>query len=80
MIDEATNQPLQVETHELAGASIDVSLDMSDKVQKLLQKHDVPHWVTHLAISVDGSPMMVVIHLRRKVNPQAVQELLDRTT
>ncbi len=77
MIDEATKKQIQVETHERAVASVRVSLGMLDKVLKLFQENDIPHWASHHAVSVDGSPMMVYIYLRRKANPQAAQELLD---
>ena len=79
MIDEATKKPLQVKTDKLAGSSVEVSLGMRDKVLKLFQEHDIPHWAAHQAISVDGSPMMVMIYLRWEANPQAAQEILDRT-
>jgi hypothetical protein len=40
-------------------------------------ENEVPHWVEHHAISVDGRPTVTVINLGRKVDSPRVQEMLD---
>jgi hypothetical protein len=73
MIDAATNKPVRVSTPETAPPLIDVSLDQRDKVVKLLQDNGIPHWAEYLAVSINGGPPMIVIHLRQGVNPVLVQ-------
>jgi hypothetical protein len=80
MIDPTTQQPIRVSTEAPTARYIRVSVEFLEKVRKLLEDNDVPHWVDHYAISVDGRPAMIVIHLRRKADPSQVQELLDATT
>jgi hypothetical protein len=54
-----------------------VPADQLDQVRKLLDANDIPHWVEHNAISVDGRPAVVVINLGKKTDPRRVQALLD---
>jgi len=54
-----------------------VPVDQLDQVRKLLHANDVPHWVDHNAISVDGRPAVVVVNLGKKTDPHRVQVLLD---
>jgi hypothetical protein len=54
-----------------------VSVELLEKVRKVLVENDVPHWVDHHAISVDGRPAETVINLGRRVDSRRVQELLD---
>jgi hypothetical protein len=56
-----------------------VSVEVLEKVRKLLMENDVPHSVDHLAISVDGRPAVTVVSLGRKVDSRRVQDLLDAT-
>jgi hypothetical protein len=79
MVDPDTNKPVRVSTDERAGSSIMVSVDTLSRVQQLLEDNDVPHWVDHIVVSVDGRPGIGVIHLANKSDPRHVQELLDRT-
>ena len=68
---------IQVSTDGTSGPYIMVSVELLEKVRKLLVENDVPHWVDHHAVSVDGRPAVTVINLYRKVDPRPVQELLD---
>jgi hypothetical protein len=77
MTDTATQRPIRVSTDGTSRSYIMVSVELLDKVQKLLVDNDVSHWVDHLAISVDGRPAMTVIHLGRRVDARQVQDLLD---
>jgi hypothetical protein len=77
MTDTPTGRPIQVSTDVASGPYIMVSVELLEKVQKLLVQNDIRHWVDHHAISVDGRPAMTVIHLGRKVDPHQVQDLLD---
>jgi hypothetical protein len=54
-----------------------VSVELLEKVRKLLVENDVPHWVEHNAISVDGRPAVTVINLGRRADSRQVQTLLD---
>jgi hypothetical protein len=77
MTDTATRRPIQVSTDGTSGPYIRVSVELLEKVRKLLVENDIPHWVDHLAISVDGRPAMTVINLGRRVDSRQVQDLLD---
>jgi hypothetical protein len=77
MTDTSTRRPIQVSTDGTSGPYIMVSVELLEKVRRLLVDNDVPHWVDHHAISVDGRPAMTVINLGRRVDPRRVQELLD---
>jgi len=77
MTDTATRRPIRVSTESTSGPYIMVSVEILEKVQKLLVENNVPHWVEHNAISVDGRPAVTVINLGRKVDSRQVQDLLD---
>jgi hypothetical protein len=77
MTDTATRRPIRISTESPSGPYITVSVEALEKVRKLLVENDVPHWVEHLAISVDGRPAQIVINLGRKVDSRQVQDLLD---
>lgn len=77
MTDTATRRPIRVSTESPSGPYITVSVEVLEKVRKLLVENDVPHWVEHYAISVDGRPAQIVINLGRKVDSRQVQDLLD---
>jgi hypothetical protein len=78
MPDPGTPNPIRVLTDDVAPPYLRVRLDELDRVRAILQEHDIAHWVDHYAISVDGRPALVVIHLDRKCDPNAVQEILNR--
>jgi hypothetical protein len=77
MTDTATQRPIRVSTEDPSLPYIRVSVEMLEKVQKLLVENDIRHWVEHLRISVDGRPAVTVINLGRKVDSRRVQDLLD---
>jgi hypothetical protein len=77
MTDTTTRQPIRVSTAGTSGPYIMVSIELLEKVRKLLVENDIPYWVDHIAISVDGRPAVTVINLGRKVDSCRVQELLD---
>jgi hypothetical protein len=77
MTDTATRRPIQVSMDGTSGPYIMLAVELLERVQKLLVENDVPHWLEHHAISVDGRPAVTVINLGRKVDSRRVQELLD---
>ena len=77
MTDTAIRRPIRVSTDGTSGPYIMVSVELLEKVRKLLVENDVPHWVDHNAISVDGRPAVTVINLGRNVDSRQVQDLLD---
>jgi hypothetical protein len=77
MTDPSNQRPVQVTTAGTSGSYSMLALDLLERVRKLLQENDIPHWVGHHAISVDGRPAVVVINLDRKADPRRVQDLLD---
>jgi hypothetical protein len=54
-----------------------LSVELLEKVRKLLVENGIPHWVDHHRISVDGRPAVTMIYLGRKVDSRRVQDLLD---
>jgi hypothetical protein len=77
MTDTATRRPIQVSTDATSGPYITISVELLEKVRRLLVENDIPHWVDHNAISVDGRPAVTVINLGRKADLRQVQDLLD---
>jgi hypothetical protein len=77
MTDTTTRRPIRVSTDSTSGPYIMVPVDLLEKVRKLLVENDIPHWVDHNAISVDGRPAVTVINLGRGADSRRVQELLD---
>jgi hypothetical protein len=77
MIDSSTRKPIRVSTDGTSGPYIMVPVDQLDQVRQLLQGNDIPHWVDHIAISVDERPAVAVINLAKKTDPHRVQVLLD---
>jgi len=77
MTDTTTRRPIRVSTDGRAGPYIMVPVELLEKVRKLLVENNIPHWVDHNAISVDGRPAVTVINLGQKADPSRVQDLLD---
>ena len=77
MTDTATQRPIRVSTEDPARPYIMVSVELLEKVRKLLVENGIPHWVENLRISVDGRPAVTVIYLGRNVDSRRVQDLLD---
>ena len=77
MTDTTTRRPIRVSTDGTAGPYIMVPVELLEKVRKLLVENNIPHWVEHNAISVDGRPAVTVINLGQKADPSRVQDLLD---
>ncbi|MGH7173534.1 MAG: hypothetical protein ACRELF_03565 [Gemmataceae bacterium] len=77
MTDTSTQRPIRVSTESPSGPYIMLSVELLEKVRKLLVENGISHWVEHLRISVDGRPAVTMIYLGRKVDPGQVQDLLD---
>ena len=77
MTDTTTRRPIRVSTDGTSGPYIMVSVESLEKVRKFLTENDIPHWVDHTAISVDGRPAVTVINLGRTADSRRVQDLLD---
>lgn len=80
MTDTTTRRPIRVSTDGATGPYIMVPVELLEKIRKLLVEQDIPHWVDHIAISVDGRPAVTVINLGRTVDSRRVQDLLDHAT
>jgi len=76
MIDQTTNKPIRVLT-DGTFSQLNLSADLLEKVSALLKANQIPHWVGHQVISVDGKPFEGIIYLRRGTDPDKVQALLD---
>jgi hypothetical protein len=77
MTDTTARRPIRVSTDGTSGPYIMVPVELLEKVRTLLVENDIPHWVDHNAISVDGRPAVTVINLGQRVDPRRVQDLLD---
>jgi hypothetical protein len=76
MTDTSKQRPVQVRTVDDI-SYLRVPEELVERIHKLFEENNVPHWVENLILSVDGGPRMVVIHLSRKADPRRAQELLD---
>jgi hypothetical protein len=77
MIDSSTHKPIRVSSDGRSGPYLMVSVGQLDQVRKVLRDNDIPHWVDHHAISVDGRPAVAVVNLSKGSDPCRVQALLD---
>jgi hypothetical protein len=77
MTDTTTRRPIRVSADGTSVPYIMVPIKLLDRIRKLLVENDIPHWVDHNAISVDGRPAVTVINLGRGADSSRVQELLD---
>jgi hypothetical protein len=77
MIDSMTQKTIRVSTDGTAGPYIMVPVDQLEQVRHLLSSNDIPHWIDHNAISVDGRPAVAVINLGKKIDSRRIQTLLD---
>ncbi len=77
MTDTTTRRPIRVSTDGTSGPYIMISVELLEKVKRLLGENGIPHWVDHNAISVDGRPAVTVINLGRRADSRRVQDLLD---
>ena len=55
MTDTTTRRSIRVSTDGTSVAYIMVPVELLDRIRKLLAVNDIPHWVDHNAISVDGA-------------------------
>ena len=79
MIDPATNKPIRVLT-DGTFSELSFSANLVEEVSALLRANQIPHWVSHLVLSVDGNPPVGYIYLRRGTDPDKVQALLDQAS
>lgn len=77
MTDTTNQKPIRVLPVGDSGGYMMVPVAQLEQVCELLRANDVPYWVGHYSISVDGRPAVVFVNLRQKANPVRVQELLD---
>jgi hypothetical protein len=77
MTDSSTRKRVRVSIDGTSGPYVMVPVDQLDLVRTVLTKNNVPHWVDHNAISVDGRPAVVVVNLGKRSDPHSVQALLD---
>jgi hypothetical protein len=77
MIDSATHIPIKVSFDAATGAYIWVSVEQLDRLRKVLVHHDIRHWVDNYPVSVDGQPAVTKVCVRKGIDPDHVQTLLD---
>jgi hypothetical protein len=77
MTDATTKKPLRVSTQGTTGPYIMVPVTQLDEVRRLLDGRRIRYWVEENAISLNGSPEIVVINLGRGGDAAAVQAVLD---
>lgn len=77
MIDTATQKPIRVSSESPSGPYITLSVNVLDRVHKLLQENGISHWIDHQLISFDGRPAEAIINIHKKSDPHQVQALLD---
>jgi len=77
MIDSATHNHIKVSFDAATGPYIWVSVEQLDRLRKVLLEHDIRHWVDNYPVSVDGRPAMTKVYVRKGVDPDHVQRLLD---
>lgn len=77
MLDSSTRKSIKISTDGTAGPYVMVRVEQLQQVRDLLRANDIPHWVDHNAISVDGRPAVAVINLGKMIDPRRVQVLLD---
>ena len=78
MIDVTTRKPLYVSTDGTAGPYIIVPESQLDRLGKLLDQHNIHHYIEENIISIDGKPEIAVVNLGRGADGSAVQAILDR--
>ncbi len=77
MTDPADQRPIVVSTESPSGPYIWLSVEAVEKVRRVLVDNEIPHWVDHHAVSVDGLPARTMLYVGKKVDARRVQELLD---
>jgi hypothetical protein len=75
--DTSTHKPIQVSSDAATGPYIMLPLSQVEQVHKVLEENDIPHWVDHHAVSVNGQPAVTMIYIRKGIDPHHAQALLD---
>jgi hypothetical protein len=77
MIDVVTKEPIRVDRFPEAWPFLRIPLEQLDQVKKLLDQAGFRYSVNKFAISSDGDPYLVVLHLEYRADVAAIQKLLD---
>ena len=77
MIDEMTEDRLQISKDGVAGPYLMVPMAQLRHVREQLDKHAVHYWVDADAISLDGKPAITVINFGRACDAALIQTILD---
>lgn len=77
MVDVAEKKPLQVSTDGGVGPYLMVSLDALPQVRGLLDSHGIRYFVDEEAISIDGSPYIILVDFGLRGDADRIQSLLD---
>ena len=77
MRDAMTGQLIRVSAESASGPYISLSAHEVERVRSILEANNIPFWVDHRFVSVDGKPALAVINLGRKTDPDQVQAILD---
>lgn len=78
MTDTTTNKPIRVSALGAPRPCIAVPVSQLDQVRLILDGAGVRYDVGEDTISLNGSPPVLYIYLRRGTDPKTVQDLLDR--
>jgi hypothetical protein len=77
MIDQETQERLQINTDGDAGPYLMVPLEQIPTIRALLQRHGIIHTVDDDAIQLDGRPVIAVVNFGRGSDAARLQRLLD---
>ena len=77
MIDVTTQEPLRVEGGGGEPSLLTVPVCQLEQIRRLLDSHGIPYEVDEYAISMDGGPEETLLYFSRKVDPHAIQAILD---
>jgi hypothetical protein len=77
MIDVLTGKPLRVIPLEDGGGAFTVAVSQLEEIQRLFDSRGIFYWADDQALSWNGGPEEVDVHLGRNVDPAVVQAALD---
>jgi hypothetical protein len=77
MIDQETQERLQVNTDGDAGPYLMVPLEQVPAIRAVLQQHGIAHSLDQDAVQFDDKPIIALINFGRGTDPVRIQQLLD---
>ncbi len=77
MIDQETQERLQISTDGDAGPYLMVPLEQVPAIRAVLQQHGITHSLDEDAIQFDDKPIIALINFGRGADSARIQQLLD---